>query len=130
MIKYIIICVSVLFYPAEIEWAHYEDAKKHSVETNTPIFLFLSLEDCKWCERMLSETLSDQGVMSFINENFVAGNMHFSRSEMRRSQFLKRFKIGIFPTVLIINSEGQVVERLSGYQDANMLIDRIQKHGK
>ena len=68
----LIFSASHVFSQNSIDWISLEQAKEKAKISNKKILIYFYKKDCKYCLEMKKETLEDQEVISFINNNFHA----------------------------------------------------------
>jgi thioredoxin-related protein len=100
----------------------WNDANTAAIKENKYIFLKAYTDWCHWCKVMDKELLTDPEVANFINENFIPVKMNFE--EEMGVKLAQKFRVGGFPTVLYFNPEGQLANKVSGYNpDARAFIE-------
>lgn len=89
------------------------------------VILFMQLNDCPYCHRMIEENFKHAPYTDFIKENFdviqlnikgdreIAFNADTNVSEKELAALLK---VRYTPTVIFLNSENKTVLRLNGYR--------------
>ena len=68
----LIFSASHVFSQNSIDWISLEQAKEKAKISNKNILVYFYKKNCKYCIEMQKETLEDQEVISFINNNFHA----------------------------------------------------------
>ena len=63
-------CFSQGTKQTDINWITLQKAKEYSKKYNKEILIFFYKKDCKYCEKMKKEALSDIQVINLINNNF------------------------------------------------------------
>ena len=108
--------VSFLDIKDDINEANLE--KKH-------VMLFFHFNGCPYCDRMLNESFSKNGLQSFIQKYFdvIAVNIRGDRSitlttnvSQTEKELSQRLKVRYTPTILFFDREDNVVVRLNGYR--------------
>ncbi len=99
------------------------DADKH-------VLLFFHLNDCPYCNRMLSENFAHDPIKSQIQQNFdsIAINIRGDR-EIAMSEDLNTtervlanyLKIQYTPTIIFLNHDNKTILRLNGYRSPEAL---------
>ena len=103
---------------------------KEAKKRNRHILIFLHLDACPYCARMLKENFQQGDIRKFMEKNFdaIAINIRGDRevvwidnanySEQTLSQ-----KLGIYatPTILFLSPTGKIVFRLDGYRKPRAL---------
>ena len=114
-----------------------EEAKLEAIAQNKPILaLFTGSTWCPACIWLEQNYLSNQDFIDQTSEKFVWLKVDFPRND-QRSEFLNKmmqdYKIRFLPTLLILNSDGQELEKISIKHDvdakafAQMLIEKSHK---
>lgn len=101
----------------------FEAAKKQAAEKNLPILADFSGSDwCGWCIKLDKEVFSQDAFKAYAKDNVVLFLADFPNrtpqpEEVKKQNNDLQQKYGIrgFPTVLLLDAEGKVLER-TGYQ--------------
>ena len=79
-----------------------------------PVLLFVSMDQCKYCQRMAQTTFRDPQVRQTIGTHFVPAVIKNSD----RPDLMRQLQIRSFPTTLIVSPQGEVLQQMKGYMDA------------
>lgn len=100
---------------------------EEATEENKQVMLFLDLDGCPYCTRMLKESFIQDGpTKSYIQQNFdvininIKGSKEITWSEdetFTEQELAKRLKVPYSPTVLILDQDKNIVVRLNGYRN-------------
>jgi thioredoxin-related protein len=103
-----------------------EDTEE-AAEENRHVMLFLDLDGCPYCTRMLKESFINDGpTKSYIQNNFdvininVKGSREIAWSEdetYTEKELAQKLNVPYSPTVIILDSEQNIVVRLNGYRN-------------
>jgi len=105
-------------------WAtDFETAKKLAVEKKLPILADFSGSDwCGWCIKLDKEVFSQKEFKTFAGDNLVLFMADFPRKKKQdekikkqNAELMKKYAVGGFPTVLLMDAEGKVFAR-TGYE--------------
>lgn len=96
--------------------------QKAKAENKAVLVNFTGSDWCQWCIRLSNEVFSQKEFKEYADKNLVLVKLDFPRS-IEQSQETKAYnnmmaqKFGIqgFPTILLFNSQGQMVLQ-TGYQ--------------
>jgi protein disulfide-isomerase len=108
----------------ELKWLiNFEEAMEVAEENDLPIFVnFTGSDWCGWCKRLQSEVFSQTEFINYANENLVLLKLDFPKYIQQTEETKKyngdlatRFGIRGFPTILLLNSQGEEIKR-TGYQ--------------
>lgn len=126
--KKLLICLAILGFAAigfgaEGWLTDFEAAKKLAAEKNLPILADFSGSDwCGWCIKLDNEVFSQDEFKAYAKDNIVLFLADFPSRKPQPAEIKKQNKAlsekyGIrgFPTVLLLDAEGEVLER-TGYQ--------------
>ncbi len=85
------------------------------------IFLDAYTTWCVPCKMLKKTTFSDKATGDFFNKNFV--NVAVDMEKGFGPHLLKKYGVDAFPTLLIINEHGEVVQFTRGFIPAEVLIE-------
>jgi len=103
------------------------DALQKKAATDSKYILVDGYTDwCYWCKVQDKELFSQKKVGDFVNENFVAAKINFEEEE--GLDFSRKFRTWAYPTLLVFNGGGQLVDKIVGYtEDSDVFIEKLQK---
>jgi len=97
-----------------LEWsALLNKAKKE----NKLIFLDAYAAWCEPCKEMEAYTFTDLEVGNFYNKNFI--NFRLDMEAYPGVELAEKYTVGVYPSLLFINGNGELVHRGCGAMDAN-----------
>lgn len=99
------------------DWASLLDEAQSSGEL---IFVDAYTTWCGPCIMMSRDVFTDQSVGRFYNAHFINTKIDMEAGE--GVQLARKYKVEAYPTLLFINGKGEVVHRMTGYQDSNDFI--------
>ena len=94
----------------------YEQALQKSAAEKKPVFLFGFATWCHFCEYMKDSVLPTEAVGNFYNQNFICIKMDLEKEGKNLNQKIIRAKS--FPVLLFMNSQGEMLHRVTGKKDA------------
>lgn len=106
---------------------------KTSKEENRPIFIFFTSDGCGPCLEMERTVFPDSLVKVFYNKNFICCKSHIKREggeesnkiqELNKSisDFMKAYDVNGTPSFIIIDPEGKLIHKKTGFMTANEFI--------
>ena len=108
---------------AGIEWVHsISEGIFLAEEHNKPVMIDFYADWCTWCRRMNSETYSNPEVIE-LTRNFINVKVDVGRERDKAGSY----NVQGLPTVVFLNSEGKVIERVVGYKDSSAFLEIL--HG-
>ncbi len=104
-------------------FTNFEEAKKSSAQTGRPILAnFTGSDWCIWCKKLKSEVLSQSTFIDYAKNNLVLMEVDFPRNKklpsavsMQNQKLMQQYGIMGFPTILLIDSKGNVLAQ-TGYK--------------
>jgi thiol:disulfide interchange protein len=87
-----------------------EDAFSQASTQNKLVLADLSAIWCSTCRRLHSDVLADPRVKDEIRRNYVFARIEYESKE--GEQFRERYGVRGFPSLLVLDADGQVVRRL------------------
>ena len=84
------------------------------------VFLDAVTTWCGPCKMMAQEVFPDSAVGAFFNSHFVSIKLDMERGE--GIEISSRYKIWVYPTLVFVNSEGQVQHRSAGFHNPMQII--------
>jgi thioredoxin-related protein len=88
-----------------------------------PILLFVSMDGCTYCDRMIATTFSDGTVRRTVGSGFIPTAIKGSE----RPDLVRQLKIRSYPTTLLVSPDGEVLDMMVGYVDAAKFQQRLQR---
>ncbi|MEX2111570.1 MAG: thioredoxin family protein [Pirellulales bacterium] len=108
--------------PASVAWhTDMASAWSKSCQHGRPLLLFVTCENCKFCDRMKGGTYSRPEVAEMINRSFVPLVLD-GRSE---SPLVKELKVSYYPSTFIISPQAVILARFDGYVSPEDLARRL-----
>jgi len=85
------------------------------------LLVYVSMDDCKYCDKMQLETFNDPEVISLLQNKFES--VMVRREE--QSAFVAEHNISIFPATLILSPNGTLLTKIEGYVPADVFQSRV-----
>lgn len=92
-----------------------------SLELQRPLLVFITMDDCMYCQKMKKTTLQDRQVVSDLKSEFVSVAVNVKD----QPELVKRLLVKSYPTTVIILNNGDVIDSIAGYQSAKQLHERL-----
>ena len=102
-----------------------EQALTKAKETNKLVFVDCYTSWCGPCKKLSTEIFPQKMVGDYINKRFVC--VKFDVEKEAYKYIAKQFEVHAYPTMLIIDSSGNLMDRVLGYQSADKLINAIER---
>jgi len=109
---------------SESGWLNdYQKAQQEAKASNKFLLLdFTGSDWCGWCKKFDREILSQSDFKNYARENLVLVELDFPRAkpqspELRKQnqQLAQQYQVQGFPTIVVLNGDGQKVWQYDGY---------------
>jgi protein disulfide-isomerase len=99
------------------------DAAWSDVESSRrPLLLFVSMNDCKFCDKMEAETFSHPDLARSIRQLFVTAKM----MKELDPELVAQLGVRAYPTTLVISPEGELIARIEGFADPKKFVATVR----
>jgi thioredoxin-related protein len=91
-------------------------------KSDRPLLVFITMDSCLYCEKMKKTTLRDRFVVRDVHSAFVPVTVNLKDVP----DLVELLMVKSFPTTVVIHTNGDVIESMSGYQTSRQLRQRLQ----
>ncbi|MEX1190952.1 MAG: DUF255 domain-containing protein [Brumimicrobium sp.] len=106
----------------------FEEALKKAKSDDKLIFVDAYAVWCKPCKWMETNTFSDKEVGDIFNKKFI--NLKIDMEKGEGPELARKYQVRAYPTLLLINSSGEVVKRILGAKKKDDLLSEVDKYIK
>ncbi|WP_165876163.1 thioredoxin family protein [Mariniflexile fucanivorans] len=99
----------------------FNEALVKAKDLNKPIFLDVYAKWCGPCKLLKRTTFKDEEVGTYFNNNFISIAINGETKE--GNEIMKKYNISAYPSLLIIDSNGEVKTREVGFKKPRVLIN-------
>lgn len=101
---------------------------EEAADENKHVMLFLYLNGCPYCYKMVEENIANSRYTNFIQQNFdvialnIQGDREVALNEettMTEKEYAEQLQIRFTPTILFLNQDNKVVVRVNGYRSVD-----------
>ena len=100
---------------------NWQEALQKAREEGKPVFLDISASWCGPCKMLKSRTFPDDEVGEYYNANFV--NVMVDGEKGEGLGLARKYKIRGYPTLIYLDSNGEVIAQTAGYRNAEQFIE-------
>ncbi len=104
----------------------FEEALEMADTEGKYIFVDAYAEWCGPCKWMEKNTFKNPKVGRLFNKHFI--NLKIDMEKGEGTELARKYRVTQYPTMMIINSEGEVVKRIIGAKNETALIEAVQNH--
>ncbi len=87
------------------------------------VFVYFRSESCGWCKKFEAEVLTDQRVVSVLEDSYVSVSIEVNRQK----EITSDYKVRGTPTLIFLDDELKEIERIPGYVDAETFVSILNK---
>jgi TolA-binding protein len=102
---------------------NYSEARLEAEKKGLPIVLFLTTDNCMWCQRLVAETFGEPTITKVMNEKYVPLRVH----ALQDPGLIQSLKVTSFPTVILAGPDGKILTTIQGFKDAVRFHDDLQR---
>ncbi len=120
----ITLLISSLF-SARLDWLHdYDSALILAKMQNKDIYLFIGADECRFCDKLVKETLSNKDVINKLRENYIL--LYMSRDQ---HIIPDKFKTQGVPRHYFLTQKGEIIYTTNGSREIDgfyQLLDEVE----
>lgn len=107
---------------AELTWFdNFEAGWDAAKQTGRPMVIFITSEECTYCDAMKKNTLCEPSVRNRLLTRFIPIRLRPDAN----NRVLSRVKVTAFPTTLVAHPRGKVLAHRVGYQPVDQFHDLL-----
>jgi thioredoxin-related protein len=122
MLAITLMMVTLTAHAASVQWQSFTPSIfKHAKESHKMVLLYGFSPTCPYCARMNSSTFTDKNVINAINRKYEAAKIDTTRNNATAD----KYGMNVIPAIVIMNSDGSVVNTIFGYHDPDELLGKL-----
>ena len=108
----------------EFEKGEWEEVLQKAKESDKLMFVDSYTTWCGPCKKLSKNVFPNADVGKFFNENFV--NLKLNMEQENGMSFGRKYRVTAYPTMFFISGSGDVVYKITGYRNAEKLINEAK----
>ena len=105
-----------------IPWqTDYQKAHDRRVDERRPMLIFITMDSCPHCHRMLDTTYADVSVARAIADEYVPTMINATED----TKLAQRFGVRIYPTTFVVGPNNRLIDKIEGYVPAETFRVRL-----
>lgn len=101
-----------------------EEALKVAKEQNKNLFVDFYTDWCNPCKKIDAEVFSRKDVGDYFNQNLIALKLNAEAEQNKAA--VQKYKIAVFPQMLILDAKGNELKRIKGAVSTEMLMKDVR----
>lgn len=119
--------ISILIPPQpeikEIKWYNsFEEGLKAAKEEKKSLMVDFEADWCIWCKRLDETTYKDSQVIT-LSKKFIPVKVNCDTDQTTT----RKYEVTGFPTIIFMNSEGQIIHQVTGYRGPEDFVLEMEK---
>ena len=97
------------------------------INNNTDKLVLVDFETewCVWCDRLDTDTYTDQRVIEFAKKNLISKKIDAEKNNGPQQK--KKYRVMGYPTILLLDSEGNEIDRIVGYRPPEEFLNELNR---
>ena len=97
------------------------------INNNTDKLVLVDFETewCVWCDRLDTDTYTDQIVIEFAKNNLISKKIDAEKNNGPQQK--KKYRVMGYPTILLLDSEGNEIDRIVGYRPSDEFLNELNR---
>ncbi len=123
---------------AELKWQPFEQGFAEAQKNDKKVMLDVYTDWCGWCKRLDRDVYSDKRVVSYLNKHYVVVKLNaedttkvsYKDKTTSKVQLAGGFGVRGYPTIIFFGSNGDPINSLPGYVDADKFLTVVKYIGE
>jgi thiol:disulfide interchange protein DsbD len=105
-----------------LQWnTNLDSALQEAKNTNKSVFVDFHADWCAYCQKMDEGTYTDSQVKEKLTQDYVLVKVNVDENQNLSS----KYQAYSLPTMVILDSDGNEIKRIIGYQSSDQLLSQI-----
>ena len=93
--------------------------------TDKLVLVDFETEWCVWCDRLDTDTYTDLRVIEFAKKNLISKKIDAEKNNGPQQK--KKYRVKGYPTILLLDSEGNEIDRIIGYRPPEEFFNELNR---
>ena len=123
---------------AELKWQPFEQGFAEAQKSDKKVILDVYTDWCGWCKKLDKDVYSDRRVVNYLNQHYVVVKLNaedtskisYKDKTSSKAQLAGAFGVRGYPTIIFFGSNGDPINSLPGYVDADKFLTIVKYIGE
>lgn len=134
-----LICItSMVSHAGELKWRSFDVGIAEAKKTNKKILLDVYTDWCGWCKKLDKDVYANDKIVSYVNKAYIpvklngegARKLTYKDQQSTEMGLAAAFGIRSYPTIIFLDSQGEPINSLGGYVDADRFLPIVKYIGE
>ncbi len=115
---------------SEVRWQEFDQGIKDAARRGKYTFVDLYTDWCGYCHKMDATTFRNKAVIASLDKDFVSikfnaeaeNQVTWKGAKLTQSALAQQWGVEGFPTLLFLNSKGDIIGNFSSYADPKLMM--------
>lgn len=120
-------------YAGEVKWRSFDAGLAEAKKTNKKVLLDVYTDWCKWCTKLDKEVYTNDKVSKYLLKAYVpvklngegSAKVTYKSQTTTEMGLAQSFGIRSYPTIIFLDSDGEPINSLGGFVDADRFLPII-----
>lgn len=121
----------------ELQWRSFDAGLAEAKASHKKILLDVYTDWCGWCKKLDKEVYSNQKVATYLAKAYIpvklnaesAKKLSYKDKAHSETELARAFGVQSYPTIIFLDSDGEPINSLGGYVDADRFLPIVQYIG-
>lgn len=120
LFPFFLLCYNLVIGQILFEQGSWDEVLVKSKSSNKLIFIDAYTTWCGPCKSLAKTTFKNDSVGDFVNTHFIPLQIDMEKGE--GIDFAEQYGVHVYPTLLFINGDGELIHKSVGFKDVNQFI--------
>jgi thioredoxin-related protein len=116
--------------PGSVQWTPFTQATQNAASKGKYVFVDIYTDWCEYCKQLDAVTFHAPTVLAELDKHFVSSKLNaesdvplvWKGRKMTASKLASLWQVDGFPTLMFLNSKGEIIGSFSSYADPKLMV--------
>jgi thioredoxin-related protein len=118
----------------ELKWKKLTTGLAEAKKSNKKVLLDVYTDWCKWCKKLDAEVYSETNISAYLQKKYVTIKLNAESTDSvtyqgkpsTEAELAQAFGVTGYPTIIFLDAEGQPIDKLGGFVNAEQFLPIIK----